>query len=66
MGLKGRTAIVTGGNRGIGKAITLTLARSGVRVMISGRDREALGYLKSLALEESSVMSKSRPYAPPL
>lgn len=38
--LDGRTAMVTGGNRGIGKAIAVALARSGARVVILGRDVE--------------------------
>jgi NAD(P)-dependent dehydrogenase (short-subunit alcohol dehydrogenase family) len=40
--LNGKTAIVTGGSRGIGKAIALALAREGVNVAIVARDREAL------------------------
>ena len=34
MGLKGKTAIVTGGAQGIGKAISLRLARDGANIGI--------------------------------
>lgn len=40
--LAGKTAIVTGGSRGIGKAIALELAREGVDVAIGARHRDAL------------------------
>lgn len=38
--LTGRTAIVTGGARGIGRAIATRLAREGALVVIGGRERE--------------------------
>ncbi|MBM3924594.1 MAG: SDR family oxidoreductase [SAR202 cluster bacterium] len=37
LGLKGKTAIVTGGSQGIGKATALALAREGVNVAICAR-----------------------------
>ncbi|PVM88407.1 short-chain dehydrogenase [Caulobacter radicis] len=40
--LAGKRAIVTGGSRGIGKAIALALGREGVEVAIAGRDSVAL------------------------
>lgn len=40
--LRGKTAIVTGGSRGIGKAIAWELAREGVDVTIVARDAVAL------------------------
>ena len=40
--LTGRTAIVTGGSRGIGKAIARELALEGVDIAIAARDRAAL------------------------
>ncbi len=40
--LSGKTALVTGGNRGIGKSIALALAGAGARVCICGRDRKTL------------------------
>ena len=40
--LRGKTAVVTGGSRGIGLAIARELARSGCRVVIAGRDPQVL------------------------
>src|SRR5215212_6122669 len=40
--LTGKTAVVTGGSRGIGKAIARELAREGVDVAIVARSAEAL------------------------
>ncbi len=40
--LAGKAAIVTGGSRGIGKAVALELAREGVDVAVCSRSREAL------------------------
>jgi NAD(P)-dependent dehydrogenase (short-subunit alcohol dehydrogenase family) len=40
--LQDRVAIITGGNRGIGKEIALAYAREGCRVVLVARDEEAL------------------------
>jgi NAD(P)-dependent dehydrogenase (short-subunit alcohol dehydrogenase family) len=42
LGLTGRVAIITGGSRGIGKAIAGELAREGADVAVCGRNRGAL------------------------
>jgi 3-oxoacyl-[acyl-carrier protein] reductase len=50
-GLTGKNAIVTGGTRGIGRAITETLLECGVNVLICGRTEESVAQ----ALEEISA-----------
>ena len=42
MNLKGKNAIVTGGARGLGKAVALILAKEGVNIGITGRNEENL------------------------
>jgi len=42
LGLSGKVALVTGGNRGIGAAIAAELAREGVHVCLVARDRARL------------------------
>jgi len=41
--LSGRRALVTGGSRGIGRAIAKALLDEGARVVIAARDRDAVG-----------------------
>ncbi len=51
MRLDGRVAVVTGGDKGIGRAITLALAAHGAQVVIANRDRE-------LAMETAALTAK--------
>lgn len=41
-GLNGKTALVTGGSRGIGRAVALALADQGMQVVICGRTADSL------------------------
>lgn len=52
--LTGRVALVTGGNRGIGRGIALGLARAGADIVIAARNRE------QTALVESEVADLGR------
>src|SRR5581483_8659536 len=57
--LNGKTAVVTGGSRGIGLGITRELARHGLRVAIAGRDPQALeAAIAQLKAEGFSISAK--------
>jgi len=49
--LAGRTALVTGASAGIGTGITACLAREGMRLVLAGRNRDALERATSRATE---------------
>jgi hypothetical protein len=46
LGLKGKTALITGGNKGIGYAVAEEFAREGVNLHLSARGREELEQAK--------------------
>ena len=45
--LSARIALVTGGSRGIGKAVALAMARSGACIVIAARSREVLDQVRA-------------------
>jgi len=53
--LKGRTALVTGASAGIGRAIAKELAREGVRLVVTGRRRDALEALGAEIVNEGGA-----------
>ena len=56
LGLEGRAAIVTGASRGIGRSVALALVAEGCRVLLVGRDREALAAVRAEAGEGTTPL----------
>ncbi|MFT9447712.1 SDR family NAD(P)-dependent oxidoreductase [Gluconobacter japonicus] len=54
--LAGKTALITGGGRGLGKAMALHLARCGANVWISGRNADTLDAARSEALSDGLTL----------
>jgi NAD(P)-dependent dehydrogenase (short-subunit alcohol dehydrogenase family) len=59
--LTGRTALVTGAGNGLGRAISLQLARAGVRVILTGR---TIGPLQETAEQIAGLVAGSSRVAP--
>ena len=57
--LKGKTAIVTGGNSGVGEATALLFAKEGANVVICGRRKDALDAVASkvVGIDESKILA---------
>ena len=57
--LEGRTAVVTGGSRGIGFATAAALRSAGANVLICGRSAEALGQAVDLGIQIADALTAS-------
>lgn len=57
LGLEGKQALVTGGGRGIGRAIALALSQGGAHVTVLGRDSERLEETCALIRAQGGVAS---------
>jgi 3-oxoacyl-[acyl-carrier protein] reductase len=57
LGLAGRAAIVTGASRGIGREVALQLVAEGCRVLLVGRDRDALAAVQAEAGDSTAPLA---------
>jgi len=55
--LNGKTALITGASRGIGKDISIALSRYGAHVVLSARNREKLAEVKDLITGEGGEVT---------
>ncbi len=59
MKLAGKVAIVTGGSRGIGKAVTILFAQHGAHVVITSRNKSEFDYKEKNIIEISGDIRKT-------
>ena len=57
MSIKGKTALVTGSSRSLGKSIAISLAKSGANVVINHRDSEDEAIEVAKEIEDLGVQS---------
>jgi 3-oxoacyl-[acyl-carrier protein] reductase len=61
LGLTGRSALITGASKGIGRAIALALAQEGVDVALTARSEADLGKVRGEIAQKSNVAVRTFP-----